>query len=268
MLIVVKMGGKVLGENLSNLTRDINNNVCKKQFVLVHGGGLEITEIASKMGKKQEFVVSPKGFRSRYTDRETIEIYTMVMMGRINKRIVAALQSEAICSVGMSGLDGSSVKAKRKKRIAIMDDRGRKRVVDGGYTGQICEVNPKLLWVLLNNGFVPVIAPIAISEEFEPLNVNADRMAAHIAGALKADKLALLTDVSGITLDGEFLSKITTSELKKMLPKVGHGMMTKAYAAIEALNLGVREVVISSGLQKHPISSYPSHKCGTVIGHD
>jgi len=268
MLIVAKIGGNVIKKGFSHLITDIKNNLPENQIVLVHGGGAEVTEIASKMGKKQQFVISPRGFRSRYTDRETVEIYTMVMVGRINKRIVSALQSQGVPSVGLSGIDGMLVKAERKKRIIIVDERGRKRVVDGGYTGRISQVDTQILRLLLENGYLPVIAPIAASEEFEPLNVDGDRMAAHIAGALKADKLVLLTDVPGITLEGKLLTKTNTSELKELLPKIGHGMITKAYAAIEALSLGVSEVIISSGLEEKPLSSPLAYKCGTVISNE
>ncbi|MFW6117172.1 MAG: [LysW]-aminoadipate/[LysW]-glutamate kinase [Thermoproteota archaeon] len=267
MLVIVKIGGKVLEDNLPTLIQEIKDNLFQNQFVLVHGGGKEVTDIASQMGKEQKFVLSPKGFRSRYTDKETLEIYTMVM-GGINQRITVGLQSQNICSVGLSGVDGPFVKAKRKKRIIILDDRGRKRVIEGGYTGQIQEVQPTLLQLLLNHGYVPVVAPIAISEEFEPLNVNGDRIAANIAGALKADKLLLLTDVPGIMIDDEPLSHTTVSGLESMLPQIGPGMVTKAYAAMEALNLGVGEVIISPGLEKKPVSNSLSHKCGTVINHD
>jgi len=183
MLVVVKVGGNVIKKGFSDLITDIKNNLSKNQVVLVHGGGAEVTEVASRMGKKQEFVISPKGFRSRYTDRETVEIYMMVMVGRINKRIVSALQSQEVPSIGLSGIDGMLVKAKRKKRIIIVDERGRKRVVDGGYTGKISKVNPQILRLLLESGYLPVIAPIAIGEEFEPLNVDGDRMAAHMCPA-------------------------------------------------------------------------------------
>jgi len=265
MLVVVKVGGKVLREGFSDFTVDLKNNLSTNRIVLVHGGGVEVTEVASKLGKKQEFVVSPRGFRSRYTDRETVEIYMMVMVGKINKRIVSALQSQGIPSIGLSGIDGLLVRAKRKKRIVIVDDRGRKRVVDGGYTGRICGVDSHLLQLLLENGYLPVVAPIAIGEDFEPLNVDGDRMAAHIAGALKADRLVLLTDVPGIMLDGKLLPKTEVSELRGVLPKIGHGMITKAYAALEALTLGVDEVIISSGLEKDPLSSSLAYRCGTVI---
>lgn len=268
MLIVVKVGGSILKGVSSELVSDIKNVLSKNQIVLVHGGGKEVTEIASKLGKKQEFVVSPEGFRSRYTDRETIEIFTMVMAGRINKQIVSALQSQGISGVGLSGLDGFLVQAKRKKQMIIVDERGRKRVVDGGYTGKISEVNANLLRLLIENGYLPVIAPVAVSEEFEPLNVDGDRTAAYIAGALKADRLILLTDVEGLILEGKVIPKLSASEIKEVLPKIGRGMITKVYAAMEAIDMGVGEALISSGLEKLPISSSLKHECGTVMSRE
>ena len=164
MLIVVKVGGSILKGVSSELVSDIKNVLSNNQIVLVHGGGKEVTEIASKLGTKQEFVVSPDGFRSRYTDKETIEIFTMVMAGRINKQIVLILQRQGISGVGLSGLDGLLMRAKRKKRLVIVDERGRKRVIDGGYTGKITEVNAPLLRLLIDNGYVPVMAPVAMGE--------------------------------------------------------------------------------------------------------
>ena len=265
MLIVVKVGGSILREVPPELVSDIKNILSENQLVLVHGGGKGVTEIATKLGKEQEFVVSPTGFRSRYTDKETMKIFTMVMAGRINKLIVSALQRQEIPVVGLSGLDGFLVRAKRKKRLVIVDDRGRKRVIDGGYTGKVSQVNASLLQILLENGYVPAIAPVAVSEEYEPLNVDADRTAANVAGALKADKLILLTDVEGLTLDGELVPKLAVSEVEEALPKIGGGMITKVYAAMEAIEQGVGEVVISSGVRKMPISSSLNHEGGTVI---
>jgi acetylglutamate/LysW-gamma-L-alpha-aminoadipate kinase len=265
MLIVVKVGGSILKGVSSELVSDIKNVLSNNQIVLVHGGGKEVTEIASKLGKKQEFVVSPDGFRSRYTDKETIEIFTMVMAGRINKQIVLILQRQGISGVGLSGLDGLLMRAKRKKRLVIVDERGRKRVIDGGYTGKITEVNAPLLRLLIDKGYVPVMAPVAMGEEFEPLNVDGDRTAAYVAGALKADRLILLTDVEGLILDGKLVSKLSVSEVKAVLPKIGRGMITKVYAAMEALNQGVGKVLISPGLEKLPISSSLKNECGTVI---
>jgi acetylglutamate/LysW-gamma-L-alpha-aminoadipate kinase len=268
MLIVVKIGGSILKEVPSALVSDIKNVLQQNQVVLVHGGGKGVTNIASKLGKKQEFVVSPTGFRSRYTDKETMKIFTMVMAGKINKQIVNALQQQEIPVVGLSGLDGFLIRAKRKKRLVIVDERGRKRVIDGGYTGKISQVNPSLLRLLLENGYVPAIAPVAVSEEHEPLNVDADRTAANIAGALKADKLILLTDVDGLTLDGKLVQKLAVSQVKEVLQKIGGGMITKVYAAMEAIDQGVGEVVISSGVRETPISASLNHECGTVISRE
>ncbi|MCS7114712.1 MAG: [LysW]-aminoadipate/[LysW]-glutamate kinase [Nitrososphaerota archaeon] len=269
MLIVVKIGGNIAVDIASSgLVQDLKNVLPENKVVLVHGGGDEVTEIASKLGKEQKFVVSPEGFRSRYTDKETVEIFAMVIVGKINKQIVSILQSRGVPAVGLSGVDGGLIKADRKKRIIIVDEQGRKRVIDGGYTGKITEVNVHLINFLMENGYVPVIAPLAIGEEFEFLNVDADRTAAYIAGALKADRLLLLTDVEGLILDGKVVPKISLSEAERMLPKIGPGMITKVYAAVEAVKMGVQEALISYGLGKLPISSTLKHECGTVIARE
>jgi acetylglutamate/LysW-gamma-L-alpha-aminoadipate kinase len=266
MLFVIKMGGSILKEGASaDLIADLKTLLSSNQVVLVHGGGVEVTEIASKLGKEQKFIVSPEGFRSRYTDKETIEIYSMVMAGKINKQIVLALQSQGISAVGLSGLDAQILQAERKKRLIAVDEKGRKRVIDGGYTGKINQVNVNLLKLLLEKGYLPIVTPIALSEEFEPLNVDGDRTAAVIAGALKADKLILLTDVEGLMLKGERVQKIGASEVKEVLSSIGAGMSTKVHAGIEALNEGVGEVVITSDAGKNPISSALKHETGSVI---
>ncbi len=266
MLLVVKMGGSILKEGASSeLVSDLKALAKEHKLVLVHGGGAEVTEIAAKLGKEQKFIVSPEGFRSRYTDKETIEIFTMVMAGKINKQIVLALQSQGIAAIGVSGLDGLLLKAERKKRLITVDERGRKKVIDGGYTGKINEVNIDLLQFLFEKGYVPVVTPIAMSEEFEPLNVDGDRTAAVIAGALKADRLVLLTDVKGLILKGKPLPKITATEANGALSSIGKGMSTKVHAALEALNQGVKEVLVTSGVRQKPISSALKHETGTVM---
>jgi len=189
----------------------------------------------------------------------------MVMVGKINKQLVSALESRGIPAVGLSGLDGSLIKAERKKHLIVLDQRGRRRVVDGDYSGKIVNINASLLKLLLADGYVPVVAPVAMGNEFEQLNVDGDRAAAYIGAALKADVLVLLTDVDGVEMDGKLISKLTTIDAKEVLPKIGHGMITKIYAAIEALENGVKKVVIANGLEKTPISSSLENRCGTVI---
>jgi [amino group carrier protein]-L-2-aminoadipate 6-kinase len=266
MLLVIKMGGSILKDGASSeLVADLKTLAEEHKLVLVHGGGAEVTETASKLGKEQQFIVSPQGFRSRYTDRETMEIFTMVMAGKINKQIVSALQSQDIQAVGLSGFDGALLKAKRKKRLIIVDERGRKKVIDGGYTGKITEVEVDLLGLLLERDYVPVVTPIAMSEEFEPLNVDGDRTAAVVAGALKAERLILLTDVEGLLLNGKPVPKITAAEAEDALSSIGKGMSTKVHAALEALAQGVKEVLVTSGVKKQPISSALKHESGTVM---
>jgi acetylglutamate/LysW-gamma-L-alpha-aminoadipate kinase len=266
MLLVIKMGGSILKEGASSeLVSDLKTIAEEHKLVLVHGGGAEVTETATKLGKEQQFIVSPQGFRSRYTDKETMAIFTMVMAGKINKKIVLTLQSHGLPAVGLSGLDGALLKAERKKRLIIVDERGRKKVIDGGYTGKITEVKIDLLGLLLEKNYVPVVAPIATSEEFEPLNVDGDRTAAVIAGALRANCLILLTDVEGLLLKGKPVPKITAAEAEDVLSSIGKGMSTKVHAALEALNQGVKEVLITSGVKQQPISSAIKHESGTVI---
>ena len=268
MLIVVKVGGSILKEVPPEIVSDIKNVLSEHQLVLIHGGGKGVTEIASKLGKEQKFVFSPTGFRSRYTDKETMEIFTMVMAGKINKKLVSALQKQEIPVVGLSGLDGYLLQAERKKRLIIMNEQGRKQVIDGGYTGKVQIVNSSLLKLLIDNGYVPLVSPVAVSEEFEPLNVDADRTAANIAGALKADKLVLLTDVEGLMLNGKLVKQLSVEDVESKLKKIGGGMITKVFAAQEALKNGVGEVIICSGIRSNPISHALKHEGGTVISRE
>ena len=172
-MIVLKVGGDVFKGGLNkSLADDIKGILKKEKLILVHGGGDEVTEIAEKLGKKQTFITSPKGIRSRYTDKETVEIYTMVMAGRVNKAIVRWLLSEGLSAIGLSGIDGALMVAKRKKKLIIIDGRGRRRIIEGGFTGKIVRVNSKLLKILLESGYLPVISPVAIGEENEYLKIH------------------------------------------------------------------------------------------------
>jgi len=266
MLVVVKAGGRVLENGLPpEVAMDIRSVSEKNGVVFVHGGGVEVTEIAQKLGKEQRFIVSPEGFRSRYTDRETVDIYTMVMVGKLNKQLVTALESKGVKAIGLSGLDGQLIKAERKKRLVVINERGRRMAIDGGYTGRIEGINTDLIRLLMDAGYVLVVSPVAIGEEYEPLNVDGDRTAANIAGALRADMLVLLTDIEGLMMEGKIVPRLRLSEAKEILPKIGPGMITKIHAAIEALEQGVREVVITSGVGSTPLSSAMNHNVGTVI---
>jgi acetylglutamate/LysW-gamma-L-alpha-aminoadipate kinase len=264
-MIVIKIGGSVINELNSSTLTDIKKISEKDKLILVHGGGKEVTATANKLGKEQKFIVSPGGVKSRYTDKETAEIYTMVMSGKINKMIVSMLLREGLKPVGLTGIDGYILKAERKKKLIIINDKGRKMVIDGGYTGKIISVNPLLLNTLVVEGYIPVVSPVALSEEFEFLNVDGDRAAAHIAAAVDADKVIFITNVDGLVLEQKLVTKLTLHEAKMILPKIGFGMEKKVFACTEALEMGVKEAIIASGNRENPISSAILHHNCTVI---
>ncbi len=266
MKIVIKIGGDLLKEGIpKSLVEELGSLSSEHDVVLVHGGGDIVTEIATKLGHPPKFVTSQKGFRSRYTDKETIEIFTMVMAGKINKEIVSALQSHGIQAIGLSGLDASLVRAKRKKQIIAVDERGRRMLLEGDYTGTIEEVNAGFLGLLMENGYTPIMASLAMSENAEPLNVDGDRMAANVASAIGADRLILLTDVEGIHLNDKPVRQLRSNEAREIMDQIGPGMITKLYASLEAIDGGVGEVLIGSGFKEGAIASALSHENGTVI---
>ncbi len=265
-MIVLKLGGSILSEGMSpTLLADIKKTLEADRLVIVHGGGDEVTRTAERLGKPQRFIVSPGGIRSRYTDRETVEIYAMVMAGKVNKETVALLLAQGIPALGLSGIDGGLLRAKRKKRLITVDERGRKRIIDGGYTGTIEHVNTEVIQLLLEKGYVPVVAPLAVSEESEPLNVDSDRAAAHLAGALGADRIVFLTDVEGLIMEGRLVRELSAAEAEGLLPKIGAGMDKKVLASTEAVRLGVGEAVIAPGSAENPVTQAVNHRTGTVI---
>ncbi|MFL6393674.1 MAG: [LysW]-aminoadipate/[LysW]-glutamate kinase [Nitrososphaeraceae archaeon] len=264
-MIVVKIGGSVVdGLHLTAL-QDIKNISKKDKLVLVHGGGKEVTNIATKLGKEQRFIISPSGVKSRYTDKETAEIYTMVMSGRINKAIVGMLLRQGIKAAGFTGIDGGLLKAQRKKKLLIVNENGRKMAIDGGYTGKINSVDPLLIHALLDHGYIPVISPVAISEEFDFLNVDGDRAAAYVAAALKADIVLFITNVNGLMLEDNLVTKMNLEQANAALPKIGYGMEKKIIASKEAIEMGVNESIIASGKVENPISAAIAHDNCTVI---
>jgi len=264
-MITIKIGGSVVDGLHPSTISDLKKVSQHEKIILVHGGGKEVTKISEALGKEQKFIVSPGGIKSRYTDKETVEIFTMVMSGKINKMIVRILQKNGINAVGLSGIDGKIIQAERKKKLIVINEKGRKMAIDGGYTGKIQDVNSSLVSVILDQGYVPVISPIALSEEFDFLNVDGDRAAAYVAGKMHSDKILFLTNVDGLMMDDKLVKKLSLSEAKEILPKIGFGMEKKILAATEALELGVKEALVANGQKENPISSAIAHDNCTVI---
>ena len=267
-MITIKIGGSVVDDLHPSTILDIKKAVESEGVVLVHGGGKEVTKVCKQLGKEPKFVTSPSGIKSRYTDKETAEIFTMVMAGRINKTIVQMLQKNGINAIGLSGVDAKIIQAERKKKLLIVNEKGRKQAIDGGYTGKIKEINSSLIKSLLDQGLTPVISPIAISEESEFLNVDGDRAAAYVAGKVGADKVLFITYVDGLLMDDKLVTKLTLAEAKEIRPKIGPGMEKKILASTEALDMGVKEALIANGQKENPISSALAHNNCTVIQHE
>lgn len=253
-MMLIKIGGSVL-ENLENLLGDLPS----EDLIIVHGGGKEVTRIAEQMGKEQKFIISPSGHKSRYTDKETIEIFQMVIAGLINKNIVRILTKLDRKSIGLCGLDSGLIKAERKKKL-ISVENGRRLLIDGGYTGKIIEINVELLRMFSDNNIIPVIGALAISEEFEPLNIDGDRLVATISQNMNINKIVFLTDQNGIIgTDGKPISKINKSVLEEI--EVGFGMKQKLQGC---MNSRAKEIIIANGLIEKPFSDMK----GTVIDND
>lgn len=267
-MITIKIGGSVVDNLHPSTIADIKKIAQTEGVIIVHGGGKEVTKVCEQLGKEPKFVTSPSGIKSRYTDKETVEIFTMVMSGRINKTIVQMLQKNGINAIGLSGVDGKIIQAERKKTLLIINDKGRKQAIDGGYTGKITSVNADFIKSLLDQGMTPVISPIAISEECDFLNIDGDRAAAYVAGSVGADKVLFITNVDGLLMDDKLVTNLTLSQAKEIRPKIGPGMEKKILASTEALDMGVKEAIIANGQKENPISSAISHNNCTVIKHD
>ncbi len=264
--MILKIGGKVLSGSMDYVIKDLASNIVRlyNNILVVHGGGDLVTEYSRKLGVEPKFVISPSGIRSRYTSREELEVFIMVMAGKINKELVSMLAKHGVKSIGLTGADAAIAKAERKKRIIIIDERGRKRVIEGGYTGKIIDVNDKLLKLFMDLGYVVILAPIAIDSDGTLLNVDADQMTYALAKKLRPTDVVILTDVEGVKVNGKLLRRIYLNQLDDVIGKVGLGMNRKLLMVKEMLLSGVKRVIISTGLVVNPISK-ALEGLGTII---
>lgn len=242
--IVVKYGGSaMLDEKLKqNVIKDVALlKLVGMKPIIVHGGGKEISRWIEKVGKEPKFIDG-----LRVTDEETMELAEMVL-GKVNKGLVAMMEKQGIGAVGLSGKDGNLLQATKKL------SNGK----DLGYVGEITEVHAELLENLMEQDYVPVIAPIGMGEDMTSYNINADDAACAIAKALKAEKLVFLTDIEGIYLDKDkkdtLLSEITVQKGQELIQSgvIGGGMLPKLSNCMEAVEQGVERVHIIDGRQEH-----------------
>ena len=243
-IIVVKYGGSAM-TNVELQKKVIEDVVLLKLVgfkpIIVHGGGKEISKWVDKVGKTPEFV---NGLR--VTDAETMEIAEMVL-NKVNKSLVAMVQELGVKAVGVSGKDGGLLRVDKK----FADGK------DIGFVGDIKQVNPKVIYDLLSNDFLPIVAPIGLDDDFNTYNINADDAACEIAKAVGAEKLAFLTDIEGLYRDindkSSFISKIKVSEAKELIASgtLGGGMLPKLTNCTSAMEAGVNRVHILDGRIPH-----------------
>ncbi len=243
-IIVIKYGGSAMSneELQKNVIKDVTLlKLVGFKPILVHGGGKEISRWVGKVGKEARFV---NGLR--VTDEETMEIAEMVL-GKVNKNLVTMVQELGVKAVGISGKDGGLLQVEKK----YADGQ------DIGFVGEITQVNPKVLYDLLEKDFLPIVAPIGLDDEFRTYNINADDAACAIAKAVHAEKLAFLTDVEGLYLDfndkSSIVSKLTATQAENLIGGglIGGGMLPKLNNCTSAIRNGVNRVHILDGRIPH-----------------
>lgn len=253
--VVIKYGGNAMISE--ELKKKVMEDIALMKYVgispvIVHGGGPDITGMLKKVGKASEFVGG-----LRVTDQETVEIAEMVLSGKVNSSIVSDLNLKGTPAIGLNGKDAFLLKA--KKKLAEVHESGRVEKVDIGYVGEVEAVNEKILQDMIDTGYVPVIAPIGMGGEGESYNINADTAAARVAGALKAEKLLLLTDVEGIYRDfgdkSSFISSLSRREAEDYIDSgvIAGGMIPKVEACITALTMGTGKTCIIDGRKPHSL---------------
>ena len=251
--MVIKYGGNAMvNEELKqNFALDI---ILMKYVginpIIVHGGGPQIGEFLDRLNIKTEFVEG-----MRVTDKEAMDIIEMVLVGKVNKEIVNLINKNNGCAVGLSGKDGRLILARKMKYMKQREDQPPE-IIDIGLVGEIVSINSHILESLTKSGFIPVIAPVGADEQGQTYNINADLVAGHIAAAIKARKLILLTDTKGVLdKDGNLISSLKVNEARKLISDgtITGGMIPKINCCIKALEGGVKKAHIIDGREKHAI---------------
>ena len=248
---VIKYGGSA--QDKEDLKDSFGKDISILNFIgirtaIVHGGGPKISSMMKKMGKKPTFIQG-----HRVTDKETMDIVEMVLGGLINKEIVSLINSHGGKAIGLSGKDGGLIKAK-KKMFGKSRKRGSDETIDLGLVGDVSKIDPHIIKSLEKDSCIPVIAPIGVGQRGETFNINADHVAANIAGALKAEKLIILTDVPGIMdKKDKIISTLTKKEIKQLINNkiIKEGMLPKVQACLDALDQGVSKTHIIDGRIPH-----------------
>lgn len=267
--IVIKYGGHAMVDE--RLKREFARDVVLLKYiglnpVIVHGGGPQIGEVLRAMGKESRFVQG-----MRVTDQATMDVVEMVLGGKVNKEIVANINRHDGRAVGLSGKDGRLIVARKMEMTAINPDTLTPEIIDVGLVGEVEQIHPEIIRTLEDSGFIPVIAPVGVGLGGETYNINADLVAGRIAGALKAEKLILLTDVEGVKdKDGRLISTIDTRRVPDLINDgtIFGGMIPKLNCCIDAISEGVHTAHIIDGRVEHAclLEIFTDRGIGTAVG--
>ncbi len=269
--VVIKYGGNAMvdAKLAESFARDI---VMLEQAsvkpVVVHGGGPQIAKLLARLGIESEFSGG-----LRVTDAATVEVVEMVLAGSINKQIVCEINQLGGHACGISGKDGALMIARKLTRTEVDSDSNIEREVDLGFVGEPEEVNPRIVQVLAANEIIPVVAPVGVGRDGVTYNINADTFASALAGALKAKRLLLLTDVAGVLdKNKKLIHRLTASEAKAMIADgtISGGMIPKVEGCLSVIEEGVEGVVILDGRVPHAVllELFTEHGVGTLIERD
>src|SRR5688572_28089785 len=256
-MIVVKVGGGT-SLNIDAIVADIVSLRAKgTELLLVHGGAQTTNQVAEALGHPAQFVTSETGHVSRRTDRRTHKIYEMFYCSQFNKMWVEKLQTRGVNAVGLSGLDGRVFEGMRKDTLRIRVD-GRRMVLRDDWTGTVERVNTALLTLLIDAGYFPVLTPPGASTAGEAINVDGDRAAAMVAGALKAEALVILTDTPGLLRtfpdESSLITEIPRGKADAFMQFAEGRMKKKVMGAIEAVEEGVGKVIFADGRITEPVT--------------
>lgn len=266
--VVVKFGGHAMGdaEAMRRFARDIVlMKQCNVHPVVVHGGGPQIQQMLKRLNIESSFVDG-----LRVTDEATVEVVEMVLAGKINKAIVSAINEQGGKAVGLSGKDANLMVCEKALKTTRDPDSNIEKALDLGFVGTPVKVDPGVVQLFIDSDYIPVIAPVGVGRAGETFNVNGDTAAGAIAGALKAERLLLLTDVSGVKdASGDVVTRLTRTDVEKMVEDgvIAGGMIPKTQTALDAIDAGVEGVVILDGRAPHALllELFTVHGGGTLI---
>lgn len=267
-VFVIKYGGNAMVDE--KLKESFAKDIIMMRYIgmipiVVHGGGPQIGKVLEKMGIESKF---HEGIR--ITDETTMDVVEMVLVGNVNKQIVSMINQHGGRAIGLSGKDGQLMEAKKLSTEKAAEGTQANEILDWGRVGQVTQVNTRVLELLEKDNFIPVVAPVGVSESGEALNINADLVAGALASALNAEKLILLTDIKGVLDEaGELLSEIPFDEAKSLIQNkvIQGGMIPKIQCCLDSIEGGVQSAHIIDGRVQHAVllEIFTDKGVGTVV---